>query len=187
MDLDILYHDAIKWCKQFDSEFASILEANDDYTRSALDIERTGDKASKRIASWRDLRPQLWWFYDELFVNHQVFPYPKVFINTEVVDILDRFIASYDESDDKDTWFLKCQKVAEELQYAPTIKLYKKNPNVYKAHIGDVTMVIRVAISGLERTPDLYQMLKVMGRDRVKSRVLGAIEKIRSEFSQEQR
>jgi len=183
MDTEVLYHEAVNWCKQFDSEFADIMEADGLYTRAALDIERTGDKASKRIASWRDLRPQLWWFYDELFVNHHAFPYPKVFTGAELVDILDNFIVRYDGLADKDAWFLMCQKVAEDLKYAPTIKLFKKNPNVFKAHIGDLTMVIRVAISGLERTPDLFQMLQVMGVDRVRARISGAIERIKNEVS----
>ena len=82
-----------------------------------------------------------------------------------------KYMKVYAENDDKDTWFNKMKDVAEKLGYAREVKEYKANPENYKGHVGDISTVIRVAVTGRKNTPDLYEILKNLGRSRIEKRI----------------
>ena len=62
--------------------------------------------------------------------------------------------------------------------YAKEVKEFKANPGVYKAHVGDVSTVIRIALIKRTNTPDMYEIMKVLGKDRVISRLNNEIENL---------
>ena len=77
----------------------------------------------------------------------------------------------YNENDDKETWFNKMKDLAEELGYAREVKEYKLEPEKYKGHVGDLSTVIRVKVTGRCNTPDLYEIMKVLGKERILKRI----------------
>ena len=83
---------------------------------------------------------------------------------------------TYDHNDDQSTWFSKVRELGEELGYAPQPKLYKKNPESYKGHIGDVSGVIRVALTGRTNSPDIWCVQQVIGKERAMERIRKANE-----------
>ena len=86
----------------------------------------------------------------------------------EIKLILKTYIDKYfDYNDDKDTWFSKVKLLSEELGYAPEVKLFKKNPDDYKGHVGDVSTVLRVCLTTKSQTPDLYEIMNCLGKDKV--------------------
>ena len=84
-----------------------------------------------------------------------------------------------DENDDKQTWFDKIKELAGEMGYAKEVKEFKANPDIYKAHVGDVSTVLRVAWTGRTNTPDMYEIMQVLGKDRIAKRLETAIEKLK--------
>ena len=89
------------------------------------------------------------------------------------------YIERYDEKDEKQEWFDKIKALAIELGYAGEVKEYKANPDMYKGHVGDVSGVIRVALTGRVNTPDMYQIMQVLGKDVVIKRLEKAIENLK--------
>ena len=77
----------------------------------------------------------------------------------------------YDINDDKDTWFNKVKTMCDELGYASNIKDYKKNPENYKGSVADISTVIRVAVTTKSNTPDLYEILKLLGKEEILRRI----------------
>ena len=77
----------------------------------------------------------------------------------------------FDLNDDKQTWFEKLKDLAEEFGYAREVKEFKANPEKYEAHVGDVSTIIRIAVTGRTNTPDLYEIMKVLGSDIVIKRL----------------
>ena len=61
--------------------------------------------------------------------------------------------------------------LAEELGYSREVKEYKASPDSYKGHVGDISTVIRVKLTGRCNTPDLYEIMKVLGKDEVLRRI----------------
>lgn len=89
-------------------------------------------------------------------------------------DLIQRYRAAYDEADDATAWFEKMKQLAVQIGFADNMKEYKKNPDAFKGHVGDVSMVVRVAVTGREQSPDLYEVMQVLGSKKVQERLLTA-------------
>lgn len=166
-----VYAEGLSWAEEFDKDLAKLMKEHEEYTKGILNIERTGPKVRKDISKWSDLRDNLEYLYDEVFYTKEhVDEWQNITDKEEIKNILNAYIEVFDENDDKDTWFNKMKDVAEKFGYAREVKEYKKNPESFKGHVGDISTVIRVALTGRKNTPDLYEILKLMGRERIEKR-----------------
>lgn len=166
-----VYEKSLTWAKEFDTEFATILEKYKDYSISILNIEREQKKPRKDFESFSSIKSNIWYMYDEYFNNDVTYNFGKITDKEEVKTILKTYIEKYyDAADDKDTWFHKIKNLTEELGYCADMKAYRENPDMYKGSVADVSTVIRVAATTSSMTPDLYEILKLLGKDRIISR-----------------
>ena len=166
-----VYEKALTWAKEFDTEFATILEKYKDYSISILNIEREQKKPRKDFESFSAIKSNIWYMYDEYFNNDVTYNFGKITDKEEVKTILKTYIEKYyDAADDKDTWFHKIKDLTEELGYCADMKACRENPDMYKGSVADVSTVIRVAATTSSMTPDLYEILKLLGKDRIISR-----------------
>ncbi len=171
MAIDQLHTEALGWAKRYDESLATLMERDPEYTRRCLNIERGGKKPSKRIATWRDLRPQIAWLYDEVFAEVKNFEFPENISPADRKAIVAEFLKTYDPSDTREVWFDKCKGVARVLGFAAEMKDFKANPQSFKGSIGDLTMVLRVAIAGSKQSPDLHETMQVLGLGRLQKRL----------------
>ncbi|HHX73158.1 MAG TPA: glutamate--tRNA ligase [Clostridiales bacterium] len=155
---------------EFDPDFASLLEKDKAYALKILQIGRGGAKPRKDLTTFADAKPYMAFFYDELFAPEQ-YPFPENVSSEDLEAILSAYPGIYDENDDTTAWFDKIRSLAEELGYAGETKAYKKNPDAFKGHVGDISMVLRVAITGKTNAPDLFAVMQILGKDRVIARI----------------
>ena len=143
-----------------------------EYSLKVLGIERENSKPRKDIAKWSDVKENIEYMYDDVFYGKkQDYPYQVIKDKQDIEKILSLYIEKYyDENDDKQTWFNKIKKLAGELGFAEEVKLFKENPNKYKAHVGDVSTVLRVALTSRTNTPDMYEIMQVLGKDKITKR-----------------
>ncbi len=166
-----VYEDGLEWAEEFDKDLAELMKKHKEFTINILNIERTGTKIRKDIAKWSELRENLEYLYDEVFFTKEhEDEWQSITDKEEIKKIITEYLSVYDENDDKDTWFNKVKDVAEKFGYAREVKEYKKNPENYKGHVGDISTVIRVALTGRRNTPDLYEILKNLGKERIEKR-----------------
>lgn len=166
-----VYADGLEWAEEFDKNLAELMKKHKEFTINILNIERTGTKIRKDIAKWSELRENLEYLYDEVFFTKEhEDEWQNITDKEEIKKIITEYLNVYDENDDKDTWFNKVKDVAEKFGYAREVKEYKKNPENYKGHVGDISTVIRVALTGRRNTPDLYEILKNLGKERIEKR-----------------
>ena len=166
-----VYDAALVWAKEYDSELAEML-SNKEYSLRVLGIERGNAKPRKDIAKWSDVKNIIYYMYPEKFVNVKDFEYQKISEEAEIEKIVKTYFEKYyDENDDKQAWFDKMKDLAEEMGYAREVKEYKANPDAYKGHVGDISTVIRVKLTGKCNTPDLYEIMKVLGKEEVLKRI----------------
>ena len=167
-----VYERILTWSKDYDEELMKMLE-DKEYALKVLGIERGNKKPRKDISKWSDAKENIEYMYDEkFFAKTQEYPYqPAISDKEDISKILDLYIEKYyDENDDKQTWFDKIKDVAEEMGYAKEVKEFKANPGMYKAHVGDVSTVLRVALTARTNTPDMYEIMQVLGKDRIAKR-----------------
>lgn len=170
MNKDEVYNNTISWAKIYDKELAKILESNSEYAKSIFNIERETQKPRKDIAKWSDVKENVEYMYEELF-NAKEYIFQKINEKDDITKILNLYIEKYyDENDDKNTWFNKIKDLSEEIGYAREVKEFKKNPDAYKGHVGDISTVLRVALTARQNTPDMYEIMKLLGKETIKQR-----------------
>lgn len=181
MTAEDVYEKALEWAKVYDNELADLLK-DKEYALKVFGIERGNKKPRKDIAKWSDVKENISYMYDSEFYNNiQEYPYQPAISNKEDISkILDLYIEKYyDENDDKQTWFDKIKEVAGEMGYAKEVKEFKANPGMYKAHVGDVSTVLRVALTARTNTPDMYEIMQVLGQERIAKRFNVAKENLK--------
>ena len=159
------------YTKEYDSEFNAIINKDVDYTKAILNIEREQKKPRKDYAKWEDVKPAISYMFDELF--NPTYEWGTITDINEIKSILDKYINNYyNESDDKETWFEHVKELTESLDgYTSNMKEYKENPDAFKGNVADVSTVIRVALTGKSMTPDLYEIMRLLGKDRITERI----------------
>ena len=166
-----VYDEAKKWAERHDEELNKMLE-DKEYALRVFGIERENKKPRKDIAKWSDVKENIEYMYDDVFYGKKRdYPYQVINDKEKIKKILDLYIEKYyDDNDDKDTWFEKIKELAGEMGYAKEVKEFKANPDKYEAHVGDVSTVLRVALTSRTNTPDMYEIMKILGKDRIKER-----------------
>ena len=166
-----VYENTLEWAKEYDSELLEMLK-DKEYSLKVLGIERGNIKPRKDIAKWSDVKNIIYYMYPEKFAKNTEFDYQKITDKSEIEKIVKTYFEKYyDENDDKQIWFDKMKDLAEELGYAREVKEYKANPEAYKGHVGDISTVIRVKLTGRSNTPDLYEIMKVLGKNEIMKRI----------------
>ena len=160
-----VYNEGYKWAGKHDPELKKLLDQKD-YALKVIGIERGKEKPRKDIAKWSDLRDNIIYMFEE----PKEFDFDKI-NGEDAKKVVSEYMKVYDENDDKQTWFNKIKDVAEKCGYAREVKEFKANPEKWPGHVGDVSTVIRVAITGRRNTPDLYEILQVLGKEEVINRL----------------
>ena len=169
LSADEIYKGTADWAKKFDPEFFALLDRAPEYAKSILAIGRGGKKPRKDFAVYADVRPYMDFFYDELFTPD--YSYPENLQKEDIEKVLDIYPSVYDETKEQNEWFDDLKAIAERLGFAPEMKLYKQEPEKYRGHVGDVAMILRVAITGRQQSPDTYFVMKVLGKEKVMQRI----------------
>ena len=180
MTAEEVYEKALDWANEFDSELVEMLK-NKEYALKVFGIERGNKKPRKDIAKWSDVKENIEYMYDDKFYSKtQEYPYQVISDKESIEKILKLYIEKYYYvNDDKQTWFDKIKELSVEMGYAGEVKEFKANPGKYKAHVGDVSTVLRVALTSRTNTPDMYEIMKVLGKETIEKRFEKAIENLK--------
>ena len=167
-----VYDESYNWAKEYDEELKEMLDQKE-YSLKVLGIERGNVKPRKDIAKWSDIKNIIYYMYDNKFLENEInYEFQKIENKQEIQKLVKTYFEKYyNKFDDKQTWFNKMKDLAEECGYAREVKEYKLEPEKYLGHVGDVSTVIRVVITGRCNTPDLYEILQVLGDDSINKRV----------------
>ena len=171
MDAEQVYTLAVEYAEEFDPDFAACLKSRPDFAKAILAIGRGGKKPRKDLATWRDLKPYMGFFYDEYFASEG---FGDKFDAAVIRNALEAFLESYDPADDATVWFDKVKAVTTKLGFAADMKEYKANPEAFGGSVADVSGFLRIAVTGKSNSPDLFTVMQLLG-DKAVERVRNAI------------
>ncbi|MBQ2773846.1 MAG: glutamate--tRNA ligase [Clostridia bacterium] len=174
MSTDRIYDEVVAWAKDYDTALHAHLTQDPAYAKSILSIGRGGKKPRKDFAVLADVRPYLDFFYDDWFTVTDT--YPDTFDKADIKAALEGFMKTFDGADDMNVWFDKIKAVAEGLGFASDMKAYKENPENYRGNVADISMFLRVAVTGRLNSPDMYAVMQILGKDRVFARINAMID-----------
>ena len=167
---DEVYDGLLKWTKEYDKEFYELITKYEDYTKSILNIEREQKKPRKDYASYSEIKNQIFYMYDELY-SPNTYEWVTITDKEEINKILNNYINKYYDITDKEVWFNNIKLLTDELGYCSNMKEYKENPDKYKGSVADISTVLRVALTSKSMTPDLYEIMRLLGKDRIIERI----------------
>ncbi len=171
-----IYNELLVWSKEYDADLYSALTADKDFAVNMLNIDREVPKPRKDIAKWSEVKDYYSYFFEDFYTPE--YSFPENISKEDVAAILEAYKAVVDAVDDKDTWFSKIKDLCEPLGFTPNVKEYKKNPDAYKGHVGDVSTVVRIALTSRRNTPDLHAIIALLGNDKVKARLDDAMKSL---------
>lgn len=167
----------IAWAEKYQPDVASVIAPQRDDFVKLLAIGRDGKKPRKDLMNAEQIVQFTKYFFDEWFTQEDALP--ENIPAEEAAAILEDYLATYDHSDDNEVWFGKIRTITENRGYAVRPKDYKKNPDAYKGHVGDVSTVVRLAITGRRNSPDIWAIQQVLGEEKTIARVKRMIASLR--------
>lgn len=179
MTAQTVYDKTLEWAEQYNEKLAALFKANPEYAVNILNIDRENKKPRKDIAKWSDVEDYISYMYDETFTT--CYDLTGNATSELAAEVLEKYINMFDINDDKDGWFGKMKDLCPLVGCTPNVKEYKQTPDAFKGHVGDVSTIIRVALTGRTNTPDLYYITALLGKDRVCKRLCSALEYYKGE------
>ncbi len=173
MTADKVYSETLKWAQQYNTKLAQLFSSNPEYATAILNIDRENKKPRKDIAKWSDVEDYLSYMYDETFSPCYELcgnATPKLAVN-----VIEKYLEVFNPDDDKDQWFTRMKDICPLVDCTPNVKEFKQNPDAFKGHVGDVSTIIRVALTGRTNTPDLFFITALLGKERVFKRLNNAL------------
>ena len=163
------YEYLLNWAKNYSIENVEYLEKQREYVTKVLNIDREKPKPRKDIYKWS--------MFFELF--DYMFGAPKSFeIDESERKNYEKVLRNYKNYlvlTTKEDWFNNVKKMAGELGYATDNADFKKNPNKYLGNVAKVCEYIRIAITGRKNSPDLYEIMTLLGEKEVLRRICAIV------------
>ena len=176
MDAEKAYTLLTEWAQEFDPDFGQKLASDKDFAVSILAIGRGGKKPRKDLATWKEAKPYMGFFYDD-YLETPVFD--SKFSKETVATVLEKFLERYDYSDDSAAWFDKVKAITEEIGFTTDMKAYKADPDAFPGTVADVSTFIRQAVTGKTNSPDLYTVMQILGYERSTDRIKKIITQLK--------
>lgn len=173
MSADEVYRQSSQWAQQYCPSLAALYEQEPAFARNILNIDRENAKPRKDLAKWSDIPGYISYFYEETYQPD--YTLPSHIDSALAKEVLEQYAAIVNPGDDKDTWFGKIKELCPQVGCTPNVKEYKTHPEQYRGHVGDVSTIIRVALTGRQNTPDLHAIIALLGNDQVQKRLQAAI------------
>ena len=164
-----VYNETYCWALKHDEEYAKLLEENKDFMIQFFNIEKDGPRPRKDIAKYSDVKEEFSYAIDSIFKKENYSKYDGD--KTYDVELIKEYVEQIDLSVTNEEWFNKTKEFAIEHGYAGSPKEYKKAPEEYKGHVGDICEALRVMITGRTKSPDLFSIMKILGKDRINNRI----------------
>lgn len=169
MKADKVYACVAQWAQCYDKDFYAVLSADPARSAAILNIDRENPKPRKDIAKWSEVKDYISYFFPEYYESD--FTLPENISPADAAAIAEKYAGVFDLNDDKDTWFSRIKDLCAPLGFTPNVKEYKADPSAFKGHVGDVSTVIRIALTSRKNTPDLYSIMSILGTDEIKARL----------------
>lgn len=172
-----LLENIVDWANEFDEELAKILLAHQEKSLALLRIDRENDRPRKDLGHYSEFKNLFNYMYDELFDRNFSLVYNAKFNKPDIKNLLANYLLAYSEDDNKTEWFNKLKACAAECGFVD-MKTYKANPTEYKGNVADASNIVRIAVTGRSNTPDLCEIMKLLGKDEVQKRINFVIENL---------
>ena len=168
------------WAIEYDKALYDRIVSDEKLFISILNIEREKEKPRKDYAKYSDIYPIISFFYDDVYANidKTALEWNPNISKQDIKNVLLDYSENMDLNLDEENWFNSIKELAVRHGFADNIKVWKKDKESYKGHVGDVSEFLRIALSGRKNSPNLYYVIQILGEDKVKARIEETIQNL---------
>ena len=173
-----LLRNIVDWANEYDTDLAKVLLLHQSYAEKLLAIDRENDRPRKDIAHYSEFKSLYNYMFDEYYDMKDSLNFDPKYKKEDIVHFLKEYLSAYSSEDNKQDWFDRLKAMALSCGYVD-MKTYKSNPDAYIGSVADASNIIRFALTGRTNTPDLYEIMKLMGVGEVNQRLNYVINKLK--------
>lgn len=167
-----VYTQTLMWAMEYDHDYAKLLKEKRDYMIRVFSMDKNLVRPRKDIKCWSEVKDFYGYMLNELHRSgERKLDFDERIPLKDVVFVLEEYLRNYKHTPNNDEWFEYVKQVADKCGFAPETKLFKENPEKYKGSVADVSTIIRVAITGKRQTPNLCEIMQVLGEDETLARL----------------
>jgi len=170
MSINNFFDSVLEWSRLYDGAFYRRLSENGEYWIKVFSIERIDGKR-KDVASWDEVFDMNSYFDTDKFAAPDWDKFPTILNKDEVNKVKKLLDDNINNMTTADTFMTHMRFIAKTLGLAQNIKELKESNGTMRGHVGEVTQVIRYAVTGRTKSPDLFEIINVLGSEEVKRRL----------------
>ena len=166
-----------EWALTYDPGLAAVLATEPDLALRAIAVERDGvANPRKDLRKWSDFRSAYGFFFPQLFRRLDG-PTDERVTGASAVDaaavaaFMGDLVDSYRHLDDPKEWFDQIRAASTRNGFAASPKDYKADPDAYHGSIREASQLVRLALTGSTRSPDMHAIARALGSDEVLGRL----------------
>lgn len=166
------------WATMYDPQLADVLGTHHDLALRALAVERGEGVTNPRkdLRKWSDFRSAYGFFFPGLFTpltgptdDRLTAASP---VAADIVSALGLDLAeNYQHLDNPTEWFDQVRALAAKHGFAPSPKDYKRDPTAYPGSIREASQLVRLALTGSTRSPDMHAVATALGAEETANRL----------------
>ena len=177
---DEIFEMVVSYATKYQPKLLEVVNRNHSYFKEIMNIEREKENPRKDYEKFGNLLESISFFYDDFYEDlfKEKLPFSDKLAPSLIKDVLDSIKANLSLEQDEQSWFGQLKQIGETLGFAPNGKLYKNNPEQYVGSVADIAEILRITLTGKKNSPNLFYVMKVLGKNRCDKR----IERVISSF-----
>ena len=180
MPVDQEFDNVLAWAKEHDQAFAERIETDPVYFKKILNIEKNRPNPRKDYAKYSDIYPLIRFFFEDEYekIVSSPLPFQEKFTKELLTELLEKAANEMPFGVDEMTWFNQIKEIGFKLGFASSNKDYKKDPSAFKGSLSDVAEIIRIALVGGTQSPNLHEIIEILGKETCQKRMLEIAKKL---------
>ena len=177
---DQIFDMVLSYATKYQPKLLEVVNRDHFYFKEIMNIEREKENPRKDYEKFGNLLESISFFYDDFYEDlfKEKLPFSDKLAPSLIKDVLDSIKANLSLEQDEQSWFGQLKQIGETLGFAPNGKLYKNNPEQYVGSVADIAEILRITLTGKKNSPNLFYVMKVLGKNRCDKR----IERVISSF-----
>lgn len=159
----------IEWSRVYKPTHTQLYQTNAEEIVKLLAIGRDAQQPRKDLIYASQIADFIEYAFDETF--KVVEDLPQRVSKEDALKILEEYRDNYDGALDNSDWFNNLKELSTKYGYTPKMKLFRKNPEDYKGTVADVSTIIRLAMTGYQKSTDLHSIQQAFGQQKTIERL----------------
>ena len=161
------------YAKDHNAKLYDLITRDEKYFKEIMNIEREKENPRKDYEKFSSMPDIIGFFYDDIYAEliKEPLPFNEKFTKEDIAKVLTAMKEGLSLEQDEQSWFNNMKEVAIKEGFAANNKEFKASPESFKGTVGDVAELLRITFTARKNAPNLYYVMKILGKQRCDKRI----------------